>query len=141
MVPREGVAVMMICYVDTPMVIVLGFILALVYAKRLKEKNPDWWFFLLAGITAIFWLNALLTVLGVMQPWFGLLPSVQAPHRIVLFTVLSYPLWYIWSGQIAMSLFGHDRTQAGMVWPFTIKEKSDPFKPSWKSSGGEKQDC
>ena len=129
---------MPLCYLDVPMEIVLGFIVALVYAKRLKEKNPDWWFFLIVGITAIFWLNALLTALGVMHPWFGLLPSVHAPHRIALFTVLSYPLWYNWSGQMAMDIFGHDRTEAGMLWPFTLKEKTAPFKPSWKSSEAEK---
>jgi hypothetical protein len=130
---------MPLCYLDVPLEIAIGFIVALIYSKRLKEKNPDWWIFLIIGVTAIFWLNALLTATGIMQPWFGLLPAVQVPHRIGLFTVLSYPIWYNVSGQIAMDLFGHDRTEAGMVWPFTIRETSAPFKPSWKSSCDEKQ--
>ncbi len=82
-------------------------------------------------LTTIFWLNALLSALDVMRPWFGLLPAAEVSGWIALFSVLSYPLWYIWGGQVAMLLFGHDRTEGGVIWPFTIKETTDPFKPSW----------
>lgn len=129
---------MKLCLLDVPASIVIGFVVALIFAKRLKAKNPDWWFFLIVGITAIFWLNALLTALGVTDPWFGLLPSVEVNGWVALFTILSYPLWYNWAGQEAMYLYGHDRTQAGMIWPFTIKETSDPFTPSWESSETDK---
>jgi len=124
---------MKLCLLDVPAAVVIGFVVALIYAKRLKAGNPDWWFFLIVGITAVFWLNAFLTVIGVMEPWFGLLPAVDVNGWIAAFTVLSYPLWYNWSGQEAMYLFGHDRTQAGMLWPFSIKDNSDPFTPSWRS--------
>lgn len=125
---------MKLCILDVPVVTILGFIIALIYAKRLRDKNPDWWFFLLLLITGTFWLNALLAGLGAIEPWFGLFPFVQVSKWIALPSILSYPLWYNFSGRVATCLFGHDRTQAGMVWPFSIKDKSELFKPSWKSS-------
>ncbi len=125
---------MEMCVFDIPAVIIAGFILAMIYAKRLRRKNPDWWFFLLSSITAIFWGNILMAGLGVIEPWFGLFPAVTVPIAVAIPTALSYPLWFNFSGQIATYLFGHDRTQAGMVWPFSLKDSSAPFQPSWKSS-------
>jgi hypothetical protein len=125
---------MKLCIFDIPAMIVLGFVISLIYAKKLRGKNQDWWFFLLLLVTGLFWSNVLLSGLGAIKPWFGLFHFVQVSKWIALPAVLSYPLWYNFSGQIATYLFGHDRTQAGMVWPFSIKDGSEPFKPSWKSS-------
>ena len=125
---------MQICLLDVPAMCVLGFIFGLFYAKRLKESNPDWWVFLVLIVTGVFWINALLSAVGTAAPWLGLLPSAEVNGWIALFTVLSYPLWFIQSGRTAMLLFGHDRTEGGVLWPFSLRETTDPFRSSGKKS-------
>lgn len=123
---------MRICLLDVPAMCVLGFVIGLLYAKRLKARNPDWLVFLVLIVTGVFWINALLSAVGMAAPWLDLLPSAEVNVWIALFTVLSYPLWFIQTGRTAMLLFGHARTEGGVLWPFSLRETTDPFQSSEK---------
>ncbi len=125
--------VMKICVFDVPALIVIGGICAYLYAKHLIEKNKDWYVFLIIFFSFIFWLNALLSNVGVIsKPWFGILKVVYVHPSIGIFYVLSYPLWFSWGAERIFQIFGRTPEQEGVLWPFTIKERAKPFKPSWK---------
>jgi hypothetical protein len=56
---------------------------------------------------------------------------------IALFVVLAYPLWFVWGAERARVLFGRSPDQGGMLWPFSLKEKTRPFRPAWHGGAEE----
>ncbi len=123
---------MRIYILDVPIVIIVGLVSAYAYAKYLREKHPD--AYVLSGLLVIllFWLNAVLSNLGVISgPWFTDRMVVSVNATVGIFYVLSYPLWFIWGGERSLSLFGRSKSQGGLLWPITLKDKTAPFKPAW----------
>lgn len=119
---------------DVPIIIVTGGICAYLYAKYLILRNKDWYVFLILFFTFLFWINIVLSNTGVISsPWFGLFLTVDVHPALGIFYVLSYPLWFSWGAERAFQLFGRGPEEEGILWPFTLKEKGKPFKPSWKS--------
>jgi len=119
---------------DVPFLIVIGGICAYLYAKHLIKRNKDWYVFLILFFTVIFWLDIILSNSGVIpKPWFGILGSVNLHPLIGTFYVLSYPLWFSWGAERVFQIFGRSPEEEGVLWPFTLKERGEPFKPSWKS--------
>lgn len=119
---------------DVPILIVIGFLSGYLYAKHLIKKNKDWYTFLISFFTILFWLNALLSNVKVIpSPWFIHSLVVNVHPLIGIFYVLSYPLWFAWGAERFYQLFGRSPEEEGALWPFTLKERAEPFKPSWKS--------
>jgi len=116
---------------DVPIMIIVGFVTAYVYAKHLREKHPD--LYVLVGLffTLIFWINIILSNLNIIHPWFTNIMVVHVNTTVSIFYVLSYPLWFIWGGERAFGLFGRSKFEGGLIWPFTLKDKTASFKPAW----------
>lgn len=131
MVQRKGVVVKLYL-LDIPVLIVAGSICGYLYSKVLIKRNKDWYAFLISGFSIIFWLNVLLSNTGVISPWFTSWMVKEVHPLFGIFYVLSYPLWFAWGAERSFQLFGHSPEEGGVLWPFTLKEKSEPFKPSWK---------
>lgn len=123
---------MKICLLDLPVIILIGFFFSWIYAKRLVEKNPDWYIFGYSFFILIFWLNALLSYLGVIEPWFWGRFCVFIDIRIALFYLLAYPLWFSWGKERAYGFFGSTPQEGGLFWIFGFKERTKPFKPAWR---------
>lgn len=124
---------MKICLLDLPVIILIGFFFSWIYAKRLVEKNPDWYIFGYSFFILIFWLNALLSYLGVIEPWFWGKFCVFADKWIAFLYLLAYPLWFSWGTQRAYGFFGSTPQEGGLFWIFGFKERTKPFKPAWRS--------
>jgi len=124
---------MEVCILDVPILVILGMLVGYVYSKKLLKKYPDSYFHISAILVALFWINALLSYLEVIRPWIGGWVSTEVNIWIALIYVLSYPLWYLWGTERACQIWGRTPEQAGVLWPFRLKDKSEPFKPAWKS--------
>ncbi len=118
---------------DVPLLIVIGGICAYIYAKHLINRNRDWYVFLILFFTLLFWLNILISNLVASNPWFGIFGVAKVHPLIGTFYVLSYPLWFSWGAERIFQIFGRTPEEEGMLWPFTLRERGKPFKPSWKS--------
>jgi hypothetical protein len=119
---------------DVPILFLLGAIAARMYGKWLVEKHPDFYVHSAIIINALFWLNALVSAFGA-SPWLGSVKhTVVVPGWIALFYVLSYPLWFHLGGERTLALFGRNPSQGGFLWPFTVKDRTKPFKAPWKQA-------
>jgi len=135
-VQTAGVAGMKLFIFDVPIIVILGFVFALIQ-KRVVDKRPA--FLLYAGLltTLFFWLSALLSALLATNPWFGLISCGLAKNisrSLALFLVLGYPLFFIWGTHRAFGLFGYTPRQGGVLWLSSLEDKTAPFKPAWKES-------
>jgi len=125
---------MYINLLDVPVLVVISFAVALRDSKVWKKINPDIWYLASLGIILVFWLDALLVALGVLdRPWGLPFGAVPVNPWAALVIVLSYPLWYNWSTENALRFFGRTPQQEGLVWPFTTGDRSEPFEPAWRS--------
>lgn len=119
---------------DAPVLFVLGFALALVHAKKIRRRNPDFFVLMWHLFILTFWLNALLSGLGLISPWGGP-PIGYAPDVntwIGVFYVLSYPFWFWYGGELAFGFFGRTPQQGGLIWLFTLRDRTEPFEPEWE---------
>lgn len=120
---------------DVPLLILIGYISARIYAKKLYENHPDAYTILYLFFNILFWLNVILSYFGIIEPWF--LKSkycVEIKNRVIgIFYVLSYPLWFSWGSQRAWDFWGRTPYQGGLGWFLGYKEREKPFKPAWKS--------
>lgn len=123
--------VMRIFILDVPFMIIAGSISAYFYAKYLRERHPDAYTFTGLSLLLISWLNVILSNLHIIEPWFTQHMVVYVNTTIGIFYVLSYPLWFIWGGERILGLFGRSKTQGGLIWPLTLNDKTEPFKPAW----------
>ena len=124
---------MMIWVWDVPILIILGMILARIHAKWFAIKHPNFFFFSAVFITALFWINSLVSAFG-GPSWLGVESTYRVPGWIALFFVLSYPTWLLFGAERMFALFGRRPTQGGFMWPFSIKETTKPFESPWKKS-------
>jgi len=122
---------MSLCILDIPVITVIGFVLALLYAKRWRWEHPDIYVTSAMVVTTLFWLNAVLCAFNVIEPWGAGWLSTEVNGWIALFAVLAYPLWFGWGAERARALFGRSPDQGGFLWPFTLVEKTRPFRPAW----------
>lgn len=125
MVQGKGVD-MKVGLMDVPCLIVIGGICAYLYAKYLILRNKDWYVFLILIFTFLFWLKVILSNAGVLG-------GTKVHPAIGIFYVLSYPLWFSWGAERVFQIFGRSPEEEGALWPFTLKERAKPFKPSWRS--------
>lgn len=120
---------------DVPILIFIGYIVGRMYAKRWYEKNRDIYVVLYVFFTGIFWLNILLSYLGIIFPWIICQKyCVELNKFIGVFYVLSYPLWFGWGSQRAWDIWGRTPYQGGVMWLWGYKERAKPFKPSWEGT-------
>ena len=124
---------MKIFILDVPMIIVVGMVAGYLHGKHLRARHPDFHILLGLSVTFLFWLNALLSNLHVMAPWFARHMVVPVNTTVGIFYVLSYPLWFIWAGERTLGTFGRTKEQGGLFWPFTLMDKTEPFKPLWST--------
>lgn len=123
---------------DVPILIFLGYLIGVIYAKKLYEKNRDAYFFLYIFFVCIFWLNIILSYFGIIEPWvFCKKYCVEINKFIGLFYVLSYPLWFGWGTQRAWDTWGRTPQQGGVMWFIGYKERAKPFKPLFKKASQE----
>lgn len=122
---------MKIWFWDIPLLILFGAIIARIYARWLVVKHPDFFFHAMALTIVVFWLNALVSALG-GWPWFGVRHVYIIPKGIGLFTVLSYPLWLTFGAERTFALSGRRPTQGGFLWPFSVRDRTKPFRPPWQ---------
>ncbi len=116
---------------DVPILIVAGMVLAYVHAKFMVDKHPDFLFHAGTIVIGLFWINALLSAVGLIQPWGAECMLRPVSGYIALFYVLSYPLWFIWGCLRSLLAFGRTPRQGGLLWPFTLRETTKPFRPPW----------
>lgn len=118
---------------DVPVLILLGAASAYTYKRRLHDRNRDWMVFLTATATAAFWLDAASSNLLHMKPWL-VAPSADVPLAIGVFYVLSYPLWFKWSAGAIFLLLGRTPREGGLLWVFTVRDRTQEFEPAWTDS-------
>ena len=123
---------MMIWVWDVPILIVLGMVLAGMHARWFAVKRPDFFVHAATLVIALFWLNSLLSAFGA-HPWCCVENIRRVRYAIALFYVLSYPMWFMFGAERIFALFGRRPTQGGFLWPFTLKDRTKPFEPPWKS--------
>jgi len=116
---------------DVPILIVLGFVAARVYARYLVDDHPNFYFHAGWMITMIFWINALLCLLGLIEPWGARAMVRPVSGYIAVMYVAAYPLWFVWGARRAFQLFGRNPRQGGFLWPLRDEDKTEPFKPPW----------
>lgn len=136
LVQTAGVARMKLFILDVPIIVILGFVFALIH-KRVVDKHPTFLFYAGLLVTLLFWIPALLSALVSIDPWFGLIKcglARQISRWLALFFVLSYPLFFIWGTHRAFGLFGYTPRQGGVLWLTTLEDKTKPFKPAWKET-------
>jgi len=117
---------------DVPVLIILGFVFALIH-RRITDKHPDFLFHVGFITITFMWLSALFSAFGA-DPWFGIVNAGTAENVngwLALFLVLSYPLWFIWGTRRALTLFGHNPRQGGFLWIMSLKDRTKPFKRTW----------
>ena len=117
---------------DVPILVILGFVFALIQ-KRIADEHPDFIFHAGFFTVAFFWIAALFSAFG-MDPWFGIIGGKLAKPIngwFAFFLVMSYPMWFIWGEHRAFELFGRTPRQGGFLWLFSIEDKTEPFKPAW----------
>lgn len=118
---------------DVPALILLGAASAYAFKHWLHDRNKDWMVFLTAAATAAFWLNAVATDLLQMKPWLAA-PSADVPLAIGVFYVLSYPLWFKWSAGVTFLMLGRTPREGGLLWVFTVRDRTQEFEPAWTDS-------
>lgn len=128
---------MMISVLDAPLILLLGFVSAFVYQARLWERNKDWFVFLGAIFVGAFWVNSLLSYMGIIEPWIVSPFTVSVSPWIALFYVLSYPLWFRWGGNQGFLTFGRNPQQGGFLWLFRLGTTTEPFEPAWETGKNE----
>ncbi len=118
---------------DVPVLIGLGVFFGWLFAKKLYHEN-QFYIATLFGVTCLFWLNVLLSNLGVMAPWHMTGVAVDLNSTAIgVFYVLSYPLWFIWGSRLFGYIWGKTPHQNGLMWLVGHTERAKPFKPTWKS--------
>ncbi len=122
---------MSLCILDIPMLMIIGFVISLLYTKMWRWDYPDIYVTLSSAVIAVFWLNAVLCAFDVIEPWGVGWVTTEVNGWIALFVVLAYPLWFGWGAERARVLFGRAPDQGGMLWPFSLEEKTKPFRPAW----------
>ncbi len=122
---------MSVSIIDVPSLIALGAVTGYLDAKKWRRDHPDLYAGVSSAVLAAFWLKALLRAAGTGKP----LGGNRTNKWIALFMVLSYPLWFGWGAERARSLFGRTPEQGGMLWPFTLRDGTEPFKPAWHAGG------
>lgn len=114
---------------DAPIAIALGAAIAVVYKYRLSH-NPD--LFVLAHLlVVILWANLLigwiLTGTPLVAAW-----TVQTESTLLaVMYPLSYPLWFHYSAKLCFMLIGRRPDQGGLVWLYTVRDRTQPFEPPW----------
>lgn len=117
---------MRICVFDAPLMILLGFVFAGLYAKWLIKKNADiyvigYWIWIIFA-----WIN------GFWFHWFSESRFiVELPFWIGFFYVFSYGIWFTWGATRFFELFGYTPEQGGIFWLFGVKDRTKPFE-GWK---------
>lgn len=105
------------------------------YAKIWYEKNKDIYVVLYVFFAIIFWLNAVLSNTGIIQPWLLCEKYCTEVNKIIgVFYVLSYPLWFGWGTQRAWDIWGRTPYQGGVMWFLGYKERAKPFKTFWEKT-------
>lgn len=117
-----------ICILDVPAIIFISFFFSLLYAKYLIKKNPDVYFFGYSFFIGIFYLNAILSNLNIIKPWFFGIYSEDINWIIGVFYLLSYPLWFSFGTQRCYGLFGKNPSEGGLFWFIGFKDKTEQFK-------------
>jgi hypothetical protein len=119
---------------DAPLLLLLGIVWGYIYAKKLVENHPDSHSFFRHILMLIFFLNIILSAIGVIQPWgMGGRFAVVVNPWIGVFYVLSYPMWFWFGNEVFFLLWGKNPQEGGLTWLLTIKDTTKPFKPAWKS--------
>jgi hypothetical protein len=120
---------------DVPILILIGYLSARIYAKKLYDTHKDAYTILYLCFNLLFWLNILFSYFGIIQPWIlGNKYSVVINNKFVgIIYVLSYPLWFSWGAERAWDFWGRNPYQGGISWFLGYKERQKPFKPSWKT--------
>lgn len=123
---QEGGEALIVGSYDVLILFLLGFLLGWP-AKRLHKRNRDAFIFMLDYVTLAFWLNFLLSNLGLISCWGGKLPSFSVPFWLGFFYILSYPFWFWFGGTLFFGLFGRTPSHGGIFWALTIDDKTEPF--------------
>lgn len=120
----------LVSVVDVPALILLGAASAYAYKHWLHDRNRDWMVFLTLSATMVFWLEVAASNFLHTKPWLAA-PSASVPLAVAGFYVLSYPLWFKWSAGLVFLLIGRSPREGGLLWVFTVRDRTEEFEPAW----------
>lgn len=131
MVQAGGFSITVVSAFDPAALVVLGGVSAYAYKHWLHDRNRDWMVFLTAILVGAFWIQAVAANLLGVTPWF-MAPTARVSFPIGVFYVLSYPLWFRWSARAVFLLIGRTPREGGLLWVFTVRDRTEEFEPAWK---------
>lgn len=116
---------------DVPALVGLGFVSAILFKRRLRERSVNWYLFLTLLCLSVFWLNLASANLSSFSYWVVDVSAVSVPSVVGILYGLSYPLWFRTGGELGFLLVGRQADQGGLLWVFRLKDGTDPIEPSW----------
>lgn len=119
---------------DVPALVVLGFLSAFLFQRRLRRQSLYWYSLLTGLIIGIFWLNVIAANVGLVSYWGVGTPTVSLDEIVGVPYVLAYPLWFRAVGEIAFLLFGRQSDQGGLLWVFRLADRTESIDPSWRTN-------
>lgn len=121
---------MLVSPLDGPVILVVAAAVAFAYSHWLEPYNTDSYAALKWVVVGLLWAQAVLVATETVEPLVGTATSVDPLVGIAY--VLSYPLWFGWVARRVFVVFGRTPAQGGILWPLTLRDRTDSFERSWE---------
>lgn len=115
-----------------PAIIVVGILSGVVYARCLRTRTPDFYVIASIFVPVTVWIGVLLLNTTGLTPLFDH-SAVDLPLTIAVPYLLSYPLWFRASGELAFICVGRSPDQGGLLWVFRLEDDTEDIDPSWNA--------
>lgn len=118
---------------DALILFILGWIVAWIHKRWLRERNPDSYVIIGEIILLIFWIDLIACNLLHTNPWL-IAPSNYVDPLLGVMYGISYLLWFMGGGELYFGFFGRTLERGGIFWISTLEDKTKPFEPAWVES-------
>ncbi len=113
-----------------PVVAVLGLFSGVLYARHLRRRNPEFYAIASIIVPMTIWVGVTIVNITGVTPLFDQ-TAVGLPLTIAVPYLLSYPLWFRASGEVAFICFGRYPDQGGLLWVFRLEDNTQEIDPTW----------